>query len=41
VLPIMDGLSLALDIDTEEEARAMGGDVQPGGEGEPGGVDHA
>jgi hypothetical protein len=26
-LPIVDGLSLALDIDTEEEARAVGGDV--------------
>jgi hypothetical protein len=26
-VPIVDGLSLALDIDTEEEARAFGGDV--------------
>jgi hypothetical protein len=27
LLPMVEGLSLALDIDTEEEARAMGGDV--------------
>jgi hypothetical protein len=35
LLPIVEGLSLALDIDTEEEARAMGGDValEPGGNG--------
>jgi hypothetical protein len=26
-LPIVDALSLALDIDTEEEARAAGGEV--------------
>jgi hypothetical protein len=30
LLPILDGLSLALDIDTREEAAAMGGAV-PGG----------
>ncbi len=29
LLPIVDALSLALDIDTEEEARAAGGDVVP------------
>jgi hypothetical protein len=28
LLPILEGLSLALDIDTEEEARAMGGDLR-------------
>jgi hypothetical protein len=27
-LPLLEGLSLALDIDTVEEARAMGGDVE-------------
>jgi hypothetical protein len=27
LLPIVEGLSLALDIDTEEEARAAGGNV--------------
>jgi len=27
-LPLVDGLSLALDIDTVEEARAMGGDIE-------------
>ena len=32
VLPIVDALSLAMDIDTEEEARAAGGDLgQRGG----------
>jgi hypothetical protein len=42
MLPIMDGLSLALDIDTEEEARAMGGDVRPaaGDAGDAGDVNH-
>src|SRR5262245_11687692 len=28
-LPIVEGLSLALDIDTEEEARAAGADIEP------------
>jgi hypothetical protein len=28
VIPMLDELSLALDIDTEEEARELGGDVQ-------------
>jgi len=30
LLPIVEGLSLALDIDTEEEARAAGGDLRRG-----------
>jgi len=29
VMPVVDALSLALDIDTEEEARAMGADLRP------------
>ena len=28
LLPLVEGLSLALDIDTVEEARAMGGDIE-------------
>jgi hypothetical protein len=34
LLPIVEGLSLAMDIDTEEEARAMGGDVSGGRAGD-------